>query len=46
MVFEAHIIRDKVDINKVIDELMKESSSMGGGALVSFIGFVKDKYHF
>jgi len=43
MVIEAKIIEDKIDVNKIVKELMEESSSLGGGALVSFIGFVKGK---
>ena len=43
MVIEADIIDGKIDVNKVIKELMEESSSLGGGALVSFIGFVKGR---
>lgn len=43
MVIEAKIIEEELDVNKIIKEIMEESSPVGGGALVLFIGFVKGK---
>ncbi|MEM1921837.1 MAG: molybdenum cofactor biosynthesis protein MoaE [Desulfurococcaceae archaeon] len=41
MVTKAIITRDEIDISKLIEEIMKESSVRGCGALACFIGFVK-----
>ena len=40
--YEGKIIKDKINLNQVIENLMTKSSSKGCGALVLFLGFVKE----
>jgi len=37
----ATIIKNKIDLEKVVSELIEKASTKGGGALVTFIGYVK-----
>ncbi len=38
---EARIVKERIDVNKVIDSIIKDTSSKGAGALVIFVGYVK-----
>ncbi len=38
---EARIVRERIDVNKVVNSIIKDTSSKGAGALVIFIGYVK-----
>ncbi len=40
---EARILEDKIDIGRVIEEMISEAYRRGGGALSIFIGFVKGR---
>ncbi len=41
MKIDARIVSERIDLDKVLEEVVKESMEDGGGAVVFFIGFVK-----
>jgi len=41
LIIDARVIRDKLDVGKIVEELARETASLGGGAIVVFMGFVK-----
>ncbi len=38
----AGVIEEELDLNKLVRDMIRESSGAGAGALVMFVGFVKD----
>ena len=41
MSVDTGVVEKTIDVDKVVKEIMDETSGVGGGAIVSFIGYVK-----
>ncbi len=37
------IVSEKLDLNRLVEDIIRETTNLGGGALVLFIGYVKGK---
>lgn len=43
MSFGAGVVRERLDLSRVLESLMAENSDRGGGAIACFVGFVKGR---
>lgn len=41
MTIKTGIVKDRISIDELVEDLVRETASKGGGAIVCFIGFVK-----